>query len=130
MLLFGSKHSPGHLGQQWDSKGFFSRRAFSSHSPSFCQFRGRYHSQGPRLLPSQERFEAHILTNPCQPQRLHPSWLLQSGYISTLFSHSATLACQRITNAITHIVHTAYHHDCVNYIDNFGPMTWASPFFH
>ena len=33
---------------------------------------------------------------------------------------SATLACQRTTNAIAHIFRTAYHHDCVNYIDDFG----------
>ena len=33
---------------------------------------------------------------------------------------SATLACQRTTSAIAHIFGTAYHHDCVNYIDDFG----------
>ena len=33
---------------------------------------------------------------------------------------SATLACQRTTSAIAHIFGTAYHYDCVNYIDDFG----------
>ena len=33
---------------------------------------------------------------------------------------SATLACQRTTNAIAHIFYSVYHHQCVNYIDDFG----------
>lgn len=33
---------------------------------------------------------------------------------------SATLACQRTTNAIAHIFLSGYHHQCVNYIDDFG----------
>lgn len=33
---------------------------------------------------------------------------------------SATLACQRTTNAITHIFRTAFQHNCINYIDDFG----------
>ena len=33
---------------------------------------------------------------------------------------SATLACQRTTNAIAHIFSSVYHHQCVNYIDDFG----------
>ena len=35
---------------------------------------------------------------------------------------SATLACQCTTKAIAHIFCTAYHHDCVNYIDDFGSV--------
>lgn len=33
---------------------------------------------------------------------------------------SATLACQRTTNAIAHIFHSFFGHDCINYIDDFG----------
>ena len=33
---------------------------------------------------------------------------------------SATLACQRTTNAIVHIFYSIYHHQCMNYIDDFG----------
>lgn len=33
---------------------------------------------------------------------------------------SATLACQRTTNAIAHLFNSIYHHQCVNYIDDFG----------
>ena len=33
---------------------------------------------------------------------------------------SATLACQRTTNAIAHIFHSSFGHDCINYIDDFG----------
>ena len=33
---------------------------------------------------------------------------------------SATLACQRTTNAISYIFRSAYHHECINYIDDFG----------
>ncbi len=35
---------------------------------------------------------------------------------------SATLACQRTTNAITHIFRTAFQHNCINYIDDFGSV--------
>ena len=34
--------------------------------------------------------------------------------------HSTILACQRTTNAITHIFHSVFQHDCINYIDDFG----------
>lgn len=33
---------------------------------------------------------------------------------------SATQACQRTTNAIAYVFRSAYHHECVNYIDDFG----------
>ena len=33
---------------------------------------------------------------------------------------SATPACQRTTNAIAHIFHSFFGHDCINYIDDFG----------
>ena len=32
---------------------------------------------------------------------------------------SATLACQRTNNVIAHIFYSVYHHQCVNYIDDF-----------
>ena len=35
---------------------------------------------------------------------------------------SATLACQRTINAIAHIFYSVYHHQCVNYIDDFGDV--------
>ena len=33
---------------------------------------------------------------------------------------SATLACQRTTNAIVHIFQSVFNHACINYIDDFG----------
>ena len=57
-------------------------------------------------------------------------WLRSKVYLVKVYSDlilpfglcSATLACQHTTNVIAHIFCTAYHHDCVNYIDDIGSV--------
>lgn len=46
--------------------------------------------------------------------------LFYFGTILPFGLRSATLACQRTTNAISYIFGSTYHHEYVNYIDDFG----------
>lgn len=52
--------------------------------------------------------------------RYHWNDLLYFDLVLPYGLRSATLACQRTTSAIAQIFYSVYHHQCVNYIDDFG----------
>ena len=52
--------------------------------------------------------------------RYHWNDLLYFDLVLPYGLRSATLGCQRTTSAIAQIFYSVYHHQCVNYIDDFG----------
>ena len=98
---------------------------FTSQSPSFADFINLIIAKGPGCYLYEKDLKRTYRQIPVDPKDYR--FLGYCGknlfYFDTVLPcglRSATLACQRTMNAISYIFRSAYHHECVNYIDDFG----------
>ena len=106
-------------------KDSFLDKLFHLSLPRSTDFADLIIAKGPvcfRFKKDLKRAHRQIPVDPrdCNLLGYHWNDFLYFDLVLPFGLRSATLACQRTTNAIAHIFYSVYHHQCVNYIDDFG----------